>query len=109
MTGRARVEHPAMSEDSWQSRVMDYAKAMGWRVAHVHRARSPKGRWLTPVTGSPGLPDLILARRGVVLLIELKAQKGEFEPGQEDWLTAAGIHGHCWKPGDWDVVQEVLK
>lgn len=107
MTGRARAEL-TLTEDAWQSRVMDYAKAKGWRVAHVRRARSPRGAWLTPVSGSPGLPDLIVSRGGVVLLIELKTAKGDFEPGQQEWLAAAGEHGHCWRPSDWDRVLEVL-
>lgn len=108
MTGQARREQP-MSEDDWQSRVMDYATRTGWRVAHVHRARTTRGRWVTPVSGHPGLPDLILSRAGVVLLAELKAQKGTYEPGQREWIEAAGPHGHCWKPSDWDTVQEVLR
>lgn len=107
MTGQARREL-AMDETAWQSRVMDYATRTGWRVAHVHPARSSRGRWLTPVSGHPGLPDLILSRAGVVLLAELKTDKGGFQPGQEDWLAAAGPNGRLWRPKHWlDVMEEL--
>jgi hypothetical protein len=51
---------------------------------------------------------LILARAGVVLLVELKAEKAEFKPGQQEWVAAAGKHGHVWQPADWDRVVAVL-
>lgn len=98
-----------MSEDDWQTRVMEYAFRLGWRVAHVHRAKTTRGRWVTPVSGSPGLPDLILSRAGVVLLAELKTETGSYEPGQAEWIAAAGGHGFCWRPSDWPEVQEVLR
>lgn len=109
MTARARAEHPLpLSEADWQRRVMDAAKAHGWRVVHVRAARVGV-RHVTPYEGDPGLPDLVLARDGVVLLAELKADKAaRWQPGQREWLAAAGKHGHAWQPKDWDRVLEVL-
>lgn len=104
MTGRLR-----MSESDWQARVVDYARLQGWRCVHVRNVRVD-GRWRVPYQGDGGLPDLVLARDGVVLLVELKAEKASaFKPGQREWLAAAGTNGHCWQPGDWPSVQAVLR
>lgn len=101
-----------MSEADWQRRVVDTAQRLGWRVCHIRNVRVGHGRstrYLVPYEGDGGLPDLILARRGVVLLVELKAEKGGFKPGQVDWLRAAGPNGFCWRPSDWPTVQAVLR
>ena len=42
------------------------------------------------VQGDPGLPDLILARGGVTLAIELKTNAGRFRDGQRRWAEAMG-------------------
>lgn len=102
----------AMSEADWQGRVVDTAKALGWRVCHIRNVRVGTGtrtRWLVPYAGDGGLPDLILAKDGRLLLVELKAEKGGFKPGQLDWLRAAGDNGYCWRPSDWPTVQAVLR
>lgn len=122
MTARAaraqlRSPHvaPAMtcSEAEFQQAVIDLAMLCGWRVCHVRTvaALQVKGRvrHLTPYQGHPGLPDLILARDGVVLLIELKSQKGSATPEQRAWLTAAGEHGQLWKPSMWPEIRETLR
>lgn len=109
MTGRARVEHPLpLSEADWQRRVMDAAKAHGWRVAHFRPARTQRGNWITPMAGHPGFPDLVLGRGGVVICAELKSQRGQLGPGQAEWLDALGEHGRLWRPSDWPTVLAVL-
>lgn len=107
MTGRARVEY-RLSEDDLQRRILDTAKANGWRRVHVRPARTARGNWVTPYQGDPGLPDLILARAGQVLLAELKSADGRMRPGQPEWLEALGPHGRLWKPSDWpDILREL--
>jgi hypothetical protein len=60
------------------------------------------------VQGDVGAPDLLLARGGVVLLAELKADRGRLGPGQREWLAEAGGHGRLWRPRDWeDVLAEL--
>lgn len=98
----------AMSEDDFQTSVMDYAHVHHWRVCHVRPCRTSKG-WRTAIQGDPGLPDLILARNGVVLLAEIKSATGGFQPGQREWLEAAGENGFLWRPADWPTVMEVLR
>lgn len=96
-----------LREDEWTSRVIETARLHSWRVAHFRPARTAKG-WRTPVQGDIGLPDLILARDGVVLLAELKQDRGTVRPDQRLWLAALGRHGRLWRPRDWDDVLATL-
>jgi hypothetical protein len=86
---------------------MDAAKLHGWMRVHLRPARTERG-WRTAYEGDAGLPDLVLARGGRVLLAELKTATGCFRPGQREWLAAAGGCGHLWRPADWDGVLAVL-
>lgn len=96
-----------VSEAVLQSAVVDLALWRKWRVCHFRPARTSRG-WRTPVEGHPGLPDLILARDGEVLLAELKAARGRPSPDQRLWLAALGSHGRLWTPKDWDQITEEL-
>jgi hypothetical protein len=57
-----------ISEADFQRTVIQTAMVYGWRVSHQRPAQVRTGRWATAITGHPGLPDLVLARDGVVLL-----------------------------------------
>lgn len=106
----ARRPPPAgltMSEDDLKAAVLELAMLRGWMVCHVRPARSAKG-WRTPIEGHKGLPDLILARGGRVILAELKGPKGRPTPGQRDWLAAAGPNGRLWNGNDWDAIAAEL-
>lgn len=89
--------HPMMSEQQLLDAVIDAAKLGGWRVCHVRPARTVNG-WRTAYQGHAGLPDLILARGGVVLLAELKSQEGRVSTEQREWLAASG--GVVWRPAE---------
>ncbi len=106
MTGQATRE---LGEADFQKRVMDTAKLHGWKRVHIRAAPQRRGqRWTVPYEGDTGLPDLILARDGVVLLVELKAETTPWQPGQREWLAAAGPYGYVWRPADWDTALAVL-
>lgn len=94
----------AMSEADFQRTVIDAARLAGWKVCHFRPALTRSGRWSTPVEGDKGTPDLILAKDGLVLLAELKSDKGRTTPEQDAWLAAAGGHGRVWRPKNWDAV-----
>lgn len=96
-----------ISEAAFQRCVIDLAKLTGWRVAHHRPARTERG-WRTPVEGHPGLPDLVLARDGVVVVAELKRHQGRVTPEQRAWLAALGPTGRLWKPGDWPEIVGLL-
>lgn len=97
-----------LSEDDLKARIIDTAKAYGWRVCHFRPARTAKG-WRTPLEGDKGLPDLVLARDGVVILAELKSDKGKPTDDQVLWLEALGGHGRLWAPKDWPTIQAELR
>lgn len=79
------------SEADFQSWVVGTAKLRGWMVGHLRDARTQDD-----VTGLKGLPDLVLARGGLVILAELKSENGEIRKSQKPWLEASG--NHVWRP-----------
>ena len=93
------------TEAEFQTLVIDYAHLMGWRVAHFRPAQTGKG-WRTAMQGDPGFPDLVLARNGVVILAELKSEKGQLSASQLQWSIVADAL--VWRPSDWSDVQKIL-
>jgi hypothetical protein len=88
------------SEAVFMARVIKLAEQCGWLCYHTHDSRRCK----------PGFPDLVLVRE-YVLYVELKAERGNLRPEQEQWaaaLTKAGAHTAIWRPSDWFDVIEVL-
>jgi len=108
-----------MTEAEFQRQVIQLAALRGWLVHHARPARvRVKGveTYRTPVQGHKGFPDLVLARRGRVLLVELKASKGKLSPEQMFWRQAltGGVQPeeysgwHVWRPYDWAEIERVL-
>jgi hypothetical protein len=83
--------------------VTDLATLQGWRWVHFRPARTQQG-WRTAVQGHTGSPDLLLARNGDVLLVELKSNRGRLRPDQQHWLDHLGPQGLVWRPRDADQV-----
>lgn len=93
----------AMSEAEWQKQITDLADQLGYLWYH-----NPDSR-----RSNAGYPDLVLCHpeRGVCFSIEVKAQKGRLSHAQQVWakaLIAAGARYYCWRPNQWDEVQQVL-
>ena len=62
--------------------------------------------------GTPGLPDLIIAGPGGILLPELKSAFGDLDTGQRRWrwtLTAAGAPWQLWRPADLPTIRTKLE
>jgi hypothetical protein len=97
-----------LSEADLQRAVIDLALIHGWRVVHYRPARTARG-YRTALTGHPGAPDLLLARDGRVLCVELKRHTGRLTPDQRLWLAALGENARCWRPGDWNEILETLR
>ncbi len=93
------------TEAEFQTLVIDYAHLMKWRVAHFRPAQTGKG-WRTAMEGDPGFPDLVLARDGVVILAELKSEKGQLSASQLQWSIVADAL--VWRPSDWPEIQKLL-
>lgn len=98
---------PQMTEAQFTQAVIDLAHAHKWRVAHFRPALTKKG-WRTPVQADgAGFPDLVLARRGVVVFAELKTESGALTRNQMDWAEA--MPTFFWRPSDWPKIERVLK
>jgi len=93
-----------ITEADFQARVMQTAHLTGWMVAHFRPAMTQRGRWVTPMSGDTGFPDLVLARDGRVIVAELKRDKGIVSTGQMRWLSALGDYGRVWRPRDWPEI-----
>jgi hypothetical protein len=96
-----------VTEAEFTTRVIQAAQLYGWLVSHSRPALTAKG-WRTALQGDRGAPDLVLARGGVVILAELKSERGRLGPGQAGWLEALGTHGRIWRPDQWDAIQAEL-
>jgi hypothetical protein len=99
------------SEAAFQSQVVQLAHTFGWLVQHTRPAKQGD-RWLTPITGDVGFPDLVLAhyRRGVIFA-ELKTDTGALSDPQYQWgrtLKEAGAEWRLWRPKDMDAIQKRL-
>lgn len=97
----------SLTEAEFLTRVVETARVHGWLAHHARPARTARG-YRTAIQGDRGAPDLLLAREGVVLLVELKTDTGRLGPGQREWLDACGEHALLWRPKDWDDVLATL-
>ena len=89
------------SEAQVRSTIMEDAHWKGWLVSYNPDSRKVKG--------DPGVPDLILARRGKIIAVELKSYAGRVRLGQRDWIDALGENVYLVKPAtlDW-FCREIL-
>ena len=102
-----------MTESELKSAVIEMARMYKWKIHHDRPSQNSKGRWSTAIEGDAGFPDIVLARDGIVLFVELKSTKGRLSDGQTEWLAA--LSGGCntvevWRPVDWTsgAVQKAL-
>lgn len=72
----------AMTEDELLQAITDAASYLGWRWHHIRRSDQALQM------GDGGFPDLVLARDGVVLFLELKTEAGRLSYDQERWVSA---------------------
>jgi hypothetical protein len=71
-----------MTEDELLEAIQTAATLQGWRWHHVRRSDKAIQQ------GHSGFPDLVLARRGVVIFLELKREVGQATADQIAWLEA---------------------
>lgn len=92
-----------LTEREWQSAIVAYATARGWRHFHPHDSRrSPSG-----------FPDLTLVRAGRLVFAELKREKdSRTSVAQREWLDdlagCIGVEVFLWRPSDVAQVMKVL-
>ncbi len=97
-----------VSEADFTTAVIELAQYRKWMVTHFRPARTARG-WRTAIQGDTGFPDLVLARGGRVLFVELKVGKGVLRKDQRKWFDAIG-NAVVWRPEDLrDVIPRALR
>lgn len=98
-----QAKAPAVREKDWFQVVYDAARLLGWHCYHTLRSAG----------STPGFPDLVCARDGKLLVIELKTEMGKVTPAQEHWLdlfaAIPGVVTMVARPSDWERVEAALK
>lgn len=92
----------SVSEAQLQDTVITLARYKQWLIAHFRPAQMQSGRWATAMQGDVGFPDLVLARRGQVLFVELKRMQGRTTPAQKMWGRQLGDQYRLWLPTNWN-------
>ena len=91
-----------MTEDTFQTSVIQIAKDTGWMLFHDYDSRR----------STAGFPDLVMTRDGRTIFAELKSQKGRVKAAQQEWLDALdkteGLEVFLWRPSDMDEVVKNL-
>ena len=90
-----------MKESDFQAQVVDLAKMLGWAVWWTKWSlHSPKG-----------MPDLMMARGGRLVLAELKVNAPLSAAQRESLWILAGTAAEvfCWKPNCWPQIERVLR
>ena len=85
-----------LSEAQFQRQVIELATLCGYHCYHTFNSRRC----------AAGFPDLVLARGGAVLFVELKTERGRVSNAQRDWIAATGAE--VWRPKDWPHIEATL-
>ena len=107
-----------VSEDEHQGRIVDLLNTLGFIVFHPRKAQV-KDSWATAVKyQGVGFPDLVAVHpeKGIVLVIEVKAEAGRMSDDQAMWAAAwtqaDEANQNVWyivaKPRDWELLQAWL-
>lgn len=82
------------TEEEFQSAILYEADCAGWGLRyHPYDSRRSES----------GYPDLTMVHvdRGLLVMAELKTDRGRVSPEQRGWLTGlrmAGVHAPLWRP-----------
>ena len=93
---------PRLTEARFLKDVREAARLAGWETYHTLNSKGSE----------PGWPDLVLAKPGRVLMVELKTDHGRLTRAQQKWLrllaTCPGLEVAVWRPADWEKVLATL-
>jgi hypothetical protein len=104
----ARIAPPArrtaaQTEKQFMEAVIEYARLCGWLVYHPFDSRRSEAGW----------PDLAMVRDEILLIVELKTERGRVSKAQQMWLEALSkVAAFCpnmrvrlWRPSDWPQIE----
>lgn len=91
-----------MSENAFQTKIIDLCKWLGLYVYHTYDSRMSVA----------GFPDLVIVGKRGIVFAELKSTKGKVSLAQEEWLDRLREAGSgqvfLWRPEDWPEVEKEL-
>lgn len=100
---RGKLAASRVSEKAFRQEVVTAAKAAGWMCYFT---------W-TSVHSPAGFPDLVLVKPPLMLLVELKTEKGKVTKSQRQWLEALAqvteVVSAVWRPRDLAQIQGLLR
>jgi hypothetical protein len=105
----------AISERAFQAQIMSAAKLQGWLTYHSRPGLTQRGRWVTPMSGDKGWPDVCMTKNGRIWFVEIKSESGKLAPAQETWLRRLAMAPspwvRCWvlRPSMFDDFWEAMK
>ena len=109
---RTQVIPNSESESEFQEKVIRLAIMLDWKVCHFRPGRTIDGEWRTPVAGDgKGFPDLVLARKPLIIFAELKSESGKMSIDQDEWariIRECGGYYYLWRPSNWEDIVRVL-
>ena len=92
-----------LSEEEFQTQIIEYAELNGWRCYHNRDSRR----------SNPGWPDLTLVRGKELIFLEVKSAKGTTTRDQDAWLAALKdverVGAWAVWPADWEKVEGALR
>lgn len=92
----------AVDERTFQEAVIEAASLYGWRVYHTYDSRR----------STAGFPDLVLVKPPLLVVVELKTERGQATRAQLEWLhdleECDTIVVDLWRPSDFDDAIEIL-
>lgn len=102
-----------ISEQEFQTQVVDLARRFGWRYFHARPGMTKGGRWATQMSGDVGFPDLTMVRDNWLIFAELKSAAGTATDQQMKWFHALNDVEHVssvlWRPHHLETVAELLR
>lgn len=99
---------PGITEADFQAQIVETAEWAGWDLIY-HTYDSRRSR--------KGFPDLVMVRKGRMILAEVKSASGTVSEAQARWFDgllavehASGgtVAAHIWYPDDWDRIEATL-
>ena len=102
-----------ITEGQFGQQVEDLLDTFHWRWTHFRPARTEHS-WRTALSGHPGFPDYVALRPPRLLMLEVKAEKGQVSPAQEGWhhglsLVTMPPEFYLMRPSQWPEIEEALR